>query len=188
MSESSPRSNQDVVSGSTKYEEGSCQSERYPDESISGSQELETPTANTMSESCNNTNSEEEEAALAQEFEALHASSVTERRNFDYLINRLNARFARLEGQKSKAQNETGELVHSARNLLSKISDIESNLQVDSNNEKYIEAAGVRGPPLPSQSDMFMLAYEKGQVSQSYSKFNQRQWSAQKTSYPRQQY
>ena len=123
----------------------------------------------------------EDETSLTARFDVIHTEYVQEKRNFDYLVNRLDKRFSRLEGQKNKAQNETGELLFSVKNLLRKVNDMENNLVADDSSTSDPKIA--RGPPLPSQSDMFMLAYQKGQVSTSYSKFNQRQWSAQKTSY-----
>ena len=148
---------------------------------------VETPTAGHSSDILGFPCSEEDESAVALRFDAIHSEVVAAKRTYDYMVNRLNARFMVVEGQKNKAQNETGELLHATKNLLKQISDMENNIAENPyGGTRTLKS--VRGPPLPSQSDMFILAYDKGQVKTSYSQFNQRQWSSQKTQYPGNKY
>ena len=99
---------------------------------------------------------------------------VAEKRAYDFLVNKLNRRIDEVTASKKKGQNELVELKLSVSKLLKEIENIEYDPQT------YYRASpvahgGVRGPPLPSQDELFMQAWDNGQVNKSYTRFSQRQ-------------
>jgi hypothetical protein len=120
---------------------------------------------------------------LSVKYERVLAQIVTEKRNYDFFVNRVTRRLAEVTAGKNRAQNELTELVSSVSGLLSEISRIEKD-PGSVGTTPPVSASGIRGPPLPSQDELFMKAWDQGQVGSTYSRFSQRkQYSSWKSSY-----
>jgi hypothetical protein len=99
------------------------------------------------------------------------SSVVSEKRAFDFLVNKLTRRLEEVTASKKKGQNELVELKFSVVKLLKEIENIESDPHTHYR-PSQVSKEGTRGPPLPSQEELFAQAWEKGQVSKTYSKFS----------------
>jgi hypothetical protein len=122
-----------------------------------------------------------EESELKQEYTNAFRSIVHEKREYDYLVNRLNKSVSEVVASKNKHQNSLLEISKSTENILDEISKIERGaivLRVSSTNHSECDLRS-RGPPLPSQEEMFLRAYEAGQVKTSYPTFSKWQYYSQ---------
>lgn len=119
------------------------------------------------------TNPESEADTLEGRYREILSSIVSEKRSYDFLVNKVNRRLDEVTATKKKAQNQLVELNFSVSKLLKEIENIEMDpLTYDS--PSAVPNAGLRGPPLPSQDELFMQAWENGQVTKAYSRFSQR--------------
>jgi len=115
-----------------------------------------------------------EDVDLARRYKEVFPRIVAEKRAYDFLVNKLNRRIDEVTASKKKGQNELVELKLSVSKLLKEIENIEYDPQT------YYRALpvtneGVRGPPLPTQDELFMQAWDNGQVNKTYTRFSQRQ-------------
>lgn len=120
---------------------------------------------------------------MSSRYESVLAQIVAEKRNYDFFVNRVTRRLAEVTGGKNRALNELTELTSSVSALLKEIATIEANPS-RSGVVAPVSVAGIRGPPLPSQDELFLKAWDQGQVGNTYSGFSQRkQYSVWKSSY-----
>ena len=137
---------------------------------------LETPPHNSL-DSLRISCSEVDETRIRELFSSSLAAAVTEKRDYDFLVNKLNRRLAEVTATKNKCRNECTEMQFAARKMLDEIKSIERGDQLSSVAGSVVGVKGVRGPPLLSQNELFMNAYKNGQVKSTYSKFSQRGYS-----------
>jgi hypothetical protein len=121
--------------------------------------------------------SEVDESRIRELVSSSLAESVTEKRDYDFLVNKLNRRLAEVTATKNKCRNECTEMQFAARKMLDEIKSIERGDQSSIAAGSVVGVKGIRGPPLLSQNELFMNAYKNGQVKSTYSKFSQRGYS-----------
>ena len=121
--------------------------------------------------------SEEEEIQLFESFREVLSGVVQEKREYDFLVNRLSKSASDVVASKKKHQISLLEISESAQNVLNEILSIEKGSYKPTFNDPKQSNSNTksRGPPLPSQCEMFEKAYQAGQLQSNYSRFSQRQ-------------
>ena len=108
--------------------------------------------------------SEEDEVRLLSRQTSLLKEVVQEKRDYDVMVNKLNKRFSDISARKNKSQNEVVEIKYSIERILDELRLIESDPRRASA-VGPVAAPGIRGPPLPSQDEIYMKAWGSGQVN-----------------------
>ena len=108
---------------------------------------------------------------LYNRFNILMETVVKEKRTYDYFVHSMTKKLTEATAQKNKLENELEELAGSVSKVLSEIGKIKTDPG------RYIATVDVsvlRGPPLPTQDELFSKAWNNGQIKNSYTGYSQR--------------
>jgi hypothetical protein len=98
--------------------------------------------------------------------DAVAKDYVAERRNYDFFLHRVSKKLTEEQAQSKSIQTDLNDMLGSVSKLLSEIECIYSN--PDEYQTPFVPSKA-RGPPLPSQDEIFKRAVKAGQI---HGKFN----------------
>ena len=108
---------------------------------------------------------------LKKRMDDLLQEVVDEKRNYDSFVHRVSKRVDQVTAQRRKMENELEGLAVSIDRVLKEIESVKTN---PDGFEKEVDVSAMRGPPLPTQDELFNIAWRNGHVKKSYTGYSQR--------------